>query len=338
MAAPEAHLAQALAFLTAIQAGDVDGVERLLNEGFDANTPLPGDGTLSEQPPVLFVFKAPAATQQRLLVLMLHHGANPNASWASRYAPGSSLLCMAALKGHYGMVNTLLKAGADPNWSLADAGRSALALAITSDWTYRGDETRQRVHPVSLFLSHGADPNGAVSAFSMQRPLHLAAEILDVEAMMALLAAGADPDPPGIVITPLWRIFSKLLRLNPRAVAIPLDIVAVVSLLLSSGARSDPLLYPPPEHAPVLPALIALCTHSPSQLSRLALKCLSIVIVAARHTLHLPAPQAQSLTALFRSYLAQYSPLALQESDAGTDSLVALALRISPVCYGRRLR
>lgn len=330
------HEAQARQLLNAVLAGRIEEVERCLASGFDVNAPITSHAKADV--PVLRFATAPANLRHKVLALFLRYGADPNSATAS----GVPLLHLAASLFHYGMVRDLLAAGANPNYALANERRSCLVHGLSRSWHIEEADDgapRQRAHPVSLFLAHGADPNAPISSGSDQRPLHLACEILDLEAVMALLAAGADPDPPSAPITPLWRLIRKLLRLDPTAVAIPTDVIGVVSLLLSSGAQPDPLLYPPPALVPLVPALINACAE-PSQLSRLITKCFSLVIVAARHTLRLPPAQTHALIALFGSYLTQYSPAAsLEQTSADpTQQLVALALRISPVCYGRRIR
>jgi uncharacterized protein len=88
------------------------------------------------------------------------------------------------------LIDTLLEAGADPNWP-SDDGFPPLIAALSCSQRAPGTTTRDDVHAiVQMLLTHGADvEQRGVNDYT---PLHLAAAQGDLEAVEMLLAHGAD--------------------------------------------------------------------------------------------------------------------------------------------------
>jgi ankyrin repeat protein len=101
-----------------------------------------------------------------------------------------------------------------------DGERGRTLLHVVTDWP---GHFPNAATAVQLLVSAGADVNGRFSGPHTETPLHWAASSDDVEALDALLDAGADIDAPGAVIgggTPLadatafgnWRSARRLIE------------------------------------------------------------------------------------------------------------------------------
>jgi ankyrin repeat protein len=138
--------------------------------------------------------------------ILISAGANPNEvrpKSGNSYTP----LIIASAMGHAKVVELLLDKGADPN-AIDARGYTSLHLVVR-DSDYGIDLTGKDkiVKIVKALLAHGANPNlrlkltrnvGTVNEISLQgaTPLVLAAEVNNLEAVRALLDAGADPRIP----------------------------------------------------------------------------------------------------------------------------------------------
>jgi ankyrin repeat protein len=118
---------------------------------------------------------------------------------------------------------------------------------------------------VAVLVAAGADPNGRFTGPHTETPLHWAASSDDIEALDALLDAGADIDAPGAVIaggTPLsdavaFGQWNAARRLVERGAQVPFREAAALGLLdrLDHDLRADP----PPSPDDVTQALWYAC-------------------------------------------------------------------------------
>ncbi|MGQ0734830.1 MAG: ankyrin repeat domain-containing protein [Acidobacteriota bacterium] len=163
----------------AAMAGDRDTVRALLKQGVDVNASQ-GDGMTA-------LHWAARRGDLEMAQMLLYAGANAKAS--TRLGEQTPLL-MASQIGHTGLVDVLIKAGADPKAATSN-GTTPLMLAAASG----------SAPTVNLLLQHGADPNAVESARG-ESALMFAAAYNRVEAMQALLARGAN-----------WRAATKVVDL-----------------------------------------------------------------------------------------------------------------------------
>jgi GNAT superfamily N-acetyltransferase len=90
---------------------------------------------------------------------------------------------------------------ADPSLAtgrFGDRSTSRSSLHIATDWPAHVPEVGAKI---AALAAHGADPNAKFVGKHTETPLHWAASADDVEAIEALLAAGADLEAPGGVLT-----------------------------------------------------------------------------------------------------------------------------------------
>ena len=143
---------------------------------------------------------------------LLAAGANPNIKLSS----GSPPLAVAAAKGHAGIVEQLLAAGANPNIELSSRSTPLSIAAV-----------RGHAGIVEQLLAAGANPNIKLSSGST--PLAEAADKGDAGIVEQLLAAGANPN---IKSKSPYEITS-LIRAAQNGHA------GVVEQLLAAGANPD---------------------------------------------------------------------------------------------------
>ena len=145
---------------------------------------------------------------------------------------GTSPLVMALLNGRFDLAMQLIGRGADPNLTTHDDGISPLFAVLQTQWSLLHTDPQPRAHDnqqteymdvLNALLEAGADPNVRLKThlwsweftsnslgidITGATPVWRAAVALDVEAMKALAAHGADPHIPTRLPEPgfrLWR-------------------------------------------------------------------------------------------------------------------------------------
>jgi ankyrin repeat protein len=156
--------------LTAAKAGDTAAVRALLNDRADPNVAEP-DGTTA-------LHWAVRLNDLQSVELLLNAGAKADA--ANRY--GMTPLAVAATNGHAEIIERLLKAGADPERAVAD-GETALMTAARTG----------KVGAVKVLLAYGAKVDAAES-WRGQTALMWAAAENNADAVRTLVEAGATID------------------------------------------------------------------------------------------------------------------------------------------------
>ena len=127
--------AGAAAFVDAAMNGNRDAVRAFLKDGVDVNT-TQADGMTA-------LHWAALKDDVDLARMLLYAGANVRATTRlGAYTP----LLMASKNGNVGMIDALVKAGADPNGATTN-GTTALMLAAASG----------KADAVNVLLDHGAD-------------------------------------------------------------------------------------------------------------------------------------------------------------------------------------
>ena len=145
---------------------------------------------------------------------------------------GTSPLVIALLNGRFDLAMQLIGRGADPNLITHDDGISPLFAVLQTQWSLLHTDPQPRAHDnqqteymdvLNALLEAGADPNVRLKThlYSWEftsnslgiditgaTPVWRAAVALDVEAMKAMAAHGADPNIPTRLPEPgirLWR-------------------------------------------------------------------------------------------------------------------------------------
>lgn len=136
---------------------------------------------------------------------LLDAGADPNAAipdWK-----GTPLI-IASTMGQAAIVEALLNKGADPNYRDDNTFTALHAAVRDSDYGENREQRARAVATVKVLLKHGADPNARIHqekqsvralneiSFEGATPLALAAEVNNLDAIKALVEAGADPKIP----------------------------------------------------------------------------------------------------------------------------------------------
>jgi len=169
-------------------------VAELLRQGADVKV-----GSKSGFTPLMFAAQQGDVQSARILI-----DAGANVNEARKMAGGYTPLIIAAAMGHVNVVDLLLDKGANPN-TIDARGYTALHLVVRdSDYGIDLPSKGKITKIVKSLLAHGANPNIrlkqnrpalTVTEVSLQgaTPLLLAAEVSNVDAIRALLEAGADP-------------------------------------------------------------------------------------------------------------------------------------------------
>lgn len=165
------------AVMEAIDSGDYEIVQLLLDRGADANQ-LDGSGNA-------ILPLAAGAGKLELAQILLDAGADASGTMSFnvedidllKQAPA---IMHAASSNNPDLVKLLIEHGADPNQTEAGGYRTALHVAAVLD----------RPAIIEMLLQNGADPDPPGS----RTPLHFASEYQKVRSVQALLAGGADPN------------------------------------------------------------------------------------------------------------------------------------------------
>src|SRR5262245_43277151 len=125
-----------------------------------------------------------------MVTSLLQSGSNAQAP--NRY--GATPMFLAALNGSAAMIETLLKAGADPNAPVLSRGETALMMAARTG----------KANAVEMLLHHGAKVN-ATEELRGTTALMWAAEQGHAEIMRLLIDSGADVSIQSKVVRPIRR-------------------------------------------------------------------------------------------------------------------------------------
>jgi ankyrin repeat protein len=181
---PPSNIPAIQEFTTALEAGNLPEVRRLVEAGADVNAVT--DIGLT---PLLLAYN-----HDEILRYLLSRGANPNYTGFREGSP----LTLASYDGNLERMAMYLEAGADVNLAMPEGGETALHMAAV----------KGKTEPVRLLLRAGGDPNCRASAgvptdmfnggvrLWGETPLHFAAAYGDREMVEAMLEAGADKAIP----------------------------------------------------------------------------------------------------------------------------------------------
>jgi cytohesin len=165
--------------------GDLENVEKLVNQGADINYKNAyGDFAMFS-----------AAWEGNLQALDLFYNLGAKISFED-----ANLICNAAYNGKVDSVNWLLNKGENANFSFTDTGENALHYTIS-----KTSEMHEREEIVKLLIAAGTDVNKRTFAgkstlcfmrdayLKGESPLHRAAAYGSIDIIKMLLAAGAEP-------------------------------------------------------------------------------------------------------------------------------------------------
>jgi ankyrin repeat protein len=182
------------AMMAAVTQGHTAVVEELLRNGADANL-----GTKSGFTPLMYAAQQGSAPITRIL---LAAGAKPSFEQPQF---GVTALLVASAMVRPEIVDLLLDAGANPNAANFRGYNPLLWVVRDSDYGIDLKSKDDIVKIVKSLLAHGANPNfrlkqpppGSVTITEIElqgaTPLLLAAEVNNLDAIKALVDAGADP-------------------------------------------------------------------------------------------------------------------------------------------------
>lgn len=151
------------------QGGDLEQMKKMLDDGVDVDTVVPGDGTA--------LIGAARGRQLQMVEFLLAHHADPD---LEARGDGNPLIAAAAM-GEADIVEVLLNAGADRD-AIIPGDENPLMQAA---WHGHADVVR-------LLLARGADANvGAWADGELRTPLRLARRAGHEEIVQMLIAGGA---------------------------------------------------------------------------------------------------------------------------------------------------
>jgi len=137
----------------AIEAKDIDEIDKLIAQGVDVNSKGAGNMT-----PLLWSMPVPVSNETKVFAHLLKSGADPNVKFATdlgtrqRLRIGDSVMSHAARSRHVETLKLALENGGDPE--IIDGwGRNPLQNVIETSGTDYQDR-------IDLLLKHGADING----------------------------------------------------------------------------------------------------------------------------------------------------------------------------------
>jgi len=157
-----------ISLVDAVKLGNREAVRALVARRTDVNQPEP-DGTTA-------LHWAVRANDGETVALLLRSGANAAAT--NRY--GVKPLTLAAINGHAGIIEQLIKAGADPNTATSEGETALLTASRTGS-----------VDAVKALMAHGANVN-AREQWLGETALMWAAAENHAAVVRTLVAAGAD--------------------------------------------------------------------------------------------------------------------------------------------------
>ena len=182
----------------AIASLDLNLVRSLLDTGISPNAPI---GNALRTP--LQFATAESKLEPgilELIQLLLDYGAGVNLPWAKHT---SSPLVYSAARGHVGLVQLLLAAGADAN-AHASTGETTALQAVSGALvsyvrTWQAAVERDRLEIAQLLLNAGADVNAHPQSFLGETALQAAVRNRNVALVQVLLSHGANVNAPSLI-------------------------------------------------------------------------------------------------------------------------------------------
>jgi ankyrin repeat protein len=227
---------------TAIAAGDLDEVRRLLVAGADANARISMFGVDLRTPLSVAFYDWPGAEggSTDVVQLLLKAGADPNGAYNVYGGPGYGEPPLGFAASSPVLLRMLLEAGADPNIGWCFRGKAFTAFMMA--------EMDEQAESTALLRSAGAQGTSldlALARDAAGAALHAAVFASDAARVKRLLDAGSDPKAalPGLRF-----VSGEVERLSALRLALSFDEdrevdpavrAEVVRLLLAAGADAN---------------------------------------------------------------------------------------------------
>jgi ankyrin repeat protein len=236
-----AHPAE-LPLHTAIAAGDLDAVRRLLQAGADPSAPVSVAGVDVRTPLSVALIDWPGsqAGADETVRLLLEAGANPNGVFNLWGVPGAEEPPLAYASLSPDRLRMLLEAGADPNTGWCSGGMQSTAMLMA--------EMAEQSESVALLRAAGAHRSGLELALERDpaaAALHAAVDEQDVARVKRLLEGGSDPNA---ALVGLRYADGRVDRVKPLSRALwgsdpgegdAESRTALIGLLLAAGADAN---------------------------------------------------------------------------------------------------